>query len=331
MASLYDTASAGFPAQFSQANPLRAMMSSVGGGGGGFSSGGGGTTDARSSTQTYYADPALAQNLSQSLGGLQQNLAGQYQGLLQDPTASPLYQGQLQGLLHSLLPSEAQARTSLADTFRNAGGLRSGAYGSSASQLEGDILGRRQDTAAKLLGQAFPQLMQALQNPLGQVSSLIDALKLSQGQGARTTTGGGGSSSGWENIPPSLGLNTPMASDRMGSTQTSPYGGGSAQVGVNSSPYGGTSTGGAPAASNAGSYDLLSRILGGGSGTTYNPVSGFYESAPSSNLGTFTPQQGGPSAIAPTAEYNPITGAYQGGYQSAPYVGGDYNTTGWEY
>jgi hypothetical protein len=294
-----------------------------------FGNTGGGTTDARSSQQSYYSDPALASNLAQSLGGLQQNLAGQYQGLLQDPTASPLYQGQLQGLLHSLLPSETQARTSLADTFRNAGGLRSGAYGSSASQLEGDILGRRQDTAAKLLGQAFPQLMQALQNPLGQVSSLINALKLSQGQGARTTTGG--SSSGWDQIGPSLGLQTPMSSGGMSLSGQSPYGGGSASVGVNSSPYGGSVTGGAPAASNAGSYDLLSRILGGGSGTTYNPVNGFYESAPSSNLGTFTPQQGGPSAIAPTAEYNPITGAYQGGYNEGDYSSWAQAPTGWEY
>jgi hypothetical protein len=294
-----------------------------------FGNTGSGTTDARSSQQTYYSDPALASNLAQSLGGLQQNLAGQYQGLLQDPTASPLYQGQLQGLLHSLLPSEAQARTSLADTFRNAGGLRSGAYGSSASQLEGDILGRRQDTAAKLLGQAFPQLMQALQNPLGQVSSLIDALKLSQGQGARTTTGG--SSSGWDQIGPSRGLQTPMSTGIPGALSTYSSGPGSAMVGVNSSPYGGTSTGGAPAASNAGSYDLLSRILGGGSGTTYNPVNGYYESAPSAGLGTFSPPQGGPSYPAPTAEYNPVTGAYQGGYNEGDYSSWAQAPTGWEY
>lgn len=285
------------------------------------------TTDARSSQSTFYSDPAIAQSLAQSLSGLQQGLAGQYQGLLQNPTASPLYQGQLQGLLQSLLPSEARARTGLTDTFRAAGGLRSGAYGTSAAQLEGDILGRRQETAGRLLGQTFPQLMQALQNPLGQVSSLIDALKLSQAQGARTTTGGGGGGgfSSSFGSPHLTGSNTPGYFDTpgYGRGQVSPAGS------TSGSTYGGTGYA-APAPNvsntNAGASDLLSQLLGGsGFNTTYNPSTNYYESAPAQNLGTFSPQQGGPSYPAPTPEYDPISGAYQGGYQN------DYASTNWEY
>ena len=83
--------------------------------------------EGRASSQTQFSDPALVQSLSQALSGLQTNLTGQYQGLLQNPTASPLFQGQLGPLLQSLIPSENRARTSLTDTFRAAGGLRSGA------------------------------------------------------------------------------------------------------------------------------------------------------------------------------------------------------------
>ena len=294
-----------------------------------FAGGGALPIDGRASSSTYMSQPDVTNPLAASLAGLQQSLAGQYQGLLQNPTASPLFQGQLGPLLKSLIPSEDRARQSLTDTFRSAGGLRSGAYGRSATQLEGDILGRREETAGKLLGQAFPQLMQALQNPMGQITSLIDALKLSQSQGAYTGKPGGfGSSSGWENIPPSMGLATPMQADRMPTTMSpqqlewaSKGYGGSAQTGVNY-PTSSSMTQGTPTVDNSGAYDLLSRILGGGSGVTYNPVTGAYESAPSSNLGSVT-------SLAPTPEWNPTTGAYQGGYQ-AP-VGGDYSQTDWEY
>lgn len=295
-----------------------------------FAGGGQLPQEGRASSSTYMSQPDVTNPLAASLASLQQSLAGQYQGLLQNPTASPLYQGQLGPLLQSMVPSEDRARTSLTDTFRAAGGLRSGAYGRSASQLEGDILGNRQEAAGKLLGQAFPQLMQALQNPMSQISSLIDALKLSQSQGAYTGKQGGFSGGDpWANISPSLGLATPMQGDRMASTgNTNPFlsYGGSAQTGVNyQAPT--QSGASAPTVNNAGSYDLLSRLLGGGSGVTYNPVTGSYESAPSSNLGSFTPTQGGAAYPAPTPEWNPTTGAYQGGYQPST----DYAATDWEY
>jgi hypothetical protein len=275
-----------------------------------FGNTGGGTTDARSSQRTYMSQPSVTDPLAAALASLQQSLAGQYQGLLSNPTASPLFQGQLGPLLASLVPSEDRARQSLTDTFRAAGGLRSGAYGNSAAQLEGDILGKRQQVAGQLLGQAFPQLMQALQNPLGQVSSLIDALKLSEAQGARTSTGSGGGGGGSTLSDPFGVLSQRSVFSSPGPTSggTRPldqaffggYGGG-ASTGVNSSAGGliaPTST-----TNNAGSYDLLSRILGGSS-------TGF-----------------GPEPGVPTSEWSGA-GYYQGGYQP---FNPDYASTGMEY
>jgi hypothetical protein len=224
-------------------------------------------TGGRAAQNTYYSNPDLVQQLAASLGGLQSNLTTQYQGLLQNPMASPLIQGQLGPLLQSFIPSENRARTAYTDAARSAGALRSGAYMRGLPQLEGELLGKRQQATGQLLGQAFPQLMQALQNPLGQISSLIDALKLSQGTGAQPGASSA-SSGGFGGLSPSLGLAMPLSSGGTSWDQLQqalyPSGGG-ATVGVNSGTTGGT----APLANNAGSYDLLQRLLGGG-GTTFN-------------------------------------------------------------
>ena len=247
--------------------------------------------EGRSSSQTYYSDPALVSNISNALSGLQQNLTGQYQGLLQDPTASPLFQGQLGPLLQSLVPSEDRARQNLTDTFRAAGGLRGGAYARAIPQLEGEILGQRQQAAGRLLGQAFPQLMQALQQPMSQIAPLINALTLSQQQGAISRTGGTGTS-GWNAISPSLGLATPMQGDRMASTQ-------------GSSTY-------APPASGPSFYDNPANRWGAMTPTSYPELPG---TTPGSTIGSYGGLEG--SGIM----YNPLSGSYE----SAP---GDYNEWG---
>jgi len=217
------------------------------------------------------------QQTSGALGNLQTQLAGQYQGLLQDPTSSPLYQGQLGGLLKSLLPSEDRARTNLTDTFRATGGLRSGAYGREAGNLENDILGQREQTAQRLLGQVFPQLMQALQQPMGQIPSLIDALKLSQSQGAANYSGNGASSSGWDQISKSLGLATPMQSDSLSLSQMPTYGG-STQVGVNA-PMQRQPSATTPAPAPYTPYlDPWSPVQG--NSIAQNPYTGYYETVP---------------------------------------------------
>lgn len=145
-----------------------------------------------SQTQTYrtsFLDPQLVQQLAQQLGGVATQASNQYMNFLNNPTSSPLFQGQLSGLLQSLIPSEQQARTNLSDVFRAAGNTGSSVFGNSAQGLERDILGNRTQAASRLLGQAFPQIVQALQNPMNQIDNLIRSLRTAQG----TSTGSGGS------------------------------------------------------------------------------------------------------------------------------------------
>ncbi len=148
---------------------------------------------------TYFQDPALIQQLSSLLGGVGSQAAGQYMNFVANPTASPLYQNQLSGLLNALAPSEQLARTNLADTGRAAGMYSSGTFANAAARQEGDILRNRQTLASQLLGQMFPQMTQALQQPMSLAEQLINSLKLQQNsqqqssqQFAPQTSGGGG-------------------------------------------------------------------------------------------------------------------------------------------
>lgn len=128
----------------------------------------------------YFQDPALVQQLSQMLGGVGSKAAGQYMNFVSNPTASPLYTNQLSGLLQALQPSEAQARTSLQDTGRAAGMMSSGPFANAAARQESDILRNRQTMASQLLGQMFPQMTQALQQPMSLAEQLINAMKMQQ-------------------------------------------------------------------------------------------------------------------------------------------------------
>ncbi len=128
----------------------------------------------------YFQDPSLVQNLSQLLGGVGSQAAGQYMNFVANPTASPLFTNQLSGLLNALAPSEAQARTALGDTGRAAGMYSSGPFANAAARQEGDILRNRQTLASQLLGQMFPQMTQALQQPMSLAEQLINALKMQQ-------------------------------------------------------------------------------------------------------------------------------------------------------
>jgi hypothetical protein len=296
-----------------------------------------GQSTATSSGGQYFFDPRLAQDLSSALGGLQQSLIPQYQSFISNPTAHPLYQNQLSGLLASLAPSEAQARQGLTDTFRAAGGLRSGAYGYGASNLEGNLMANRQELASKLLGQVFPQVTQSLQQPMSQISALLQALQLSQQQSqSQSTQQSTGSSSGSSSTPqqqqPQQSSTQPNAAQLLSALSSATRNSGSTGYGTPTTPTN----------PNAGASDIYSVLTGGGSGVTYNPVTGYYESAPAQNLGTYSPAQGGPTYPAPTPEYNPTTGAYQGGYQinyssdlypytDYTYPSSDYASTGMEY
>lgn len=169
-----------------------------------------------SSTGTMFSNPEFVQRLLRSLTGQQ----AQFGNLLSNPTASPLFQNQLQGLLQALEPSESAARGNLTDIFRGAGNTASSTFGGAARRLEGDILGKRQQVASNLLGQSFQQLTQALLGQMGLTPQLLNALKLSQGS---RTGAGGSTSSGWSSIPPSQGLGTEMQSGNLPSTGPSLY------------------------------------------------------------------------------------------------------------
>lgn len=143
-----------------------------------------GQSASQSSSSTSFSDPALVKQIADQIAGVGGAAAGQYTDFISNPTASPLFQNQLKGLLSSLAPGEAKSRLNLGDEFRNAGNMSSGIYGNAAANLEGDILRNRQTTASQLLGQMFPQMTQALQQPMTLMEQLASALKLSNSQSA---------------------------------------------------------------------------------------------------------------------------------------------------
>lgn len=162
------------------------------------SPGGLSASSGQSSGSTYFPQqnliPGYAQQFVPNTFNQATGAQGQYQNYISNPTASPLYQNSLSGLLAALGPSEKMAGQNLADTFRAAGNMASGAYGTAASNLQGNILRNRQSLASNLLAQQFPEMTQALMAPQNLASQLMGTLKLSQQFG--TPTGGGGGSSG---------------------------------------------------------------------------------------------------------------------------------------
>lgn len=163
---------------------------------GDFLSTGGRPGGTQSSQSTYFAQPGqipqAAQGFIPSTFNQATGAQGQYQNYLSNPAGSPLFQNSLSGLLAALQPSEKMAGQNLADTFRAAGNMASGAYGTAASNLQGDILRNRQSLASNLLTQQFPEMTQALMAPQSLATQLLQAMKLSQGFGAPQLGGAGG-------------------------------------------------------------------------------------------------------------------------------------------
>lgn len=151
---------------------------------------------------TFFSDPKVVQQLLKSLGGQQEQLGN----FMQNPAGSQLFQGQLSGLLNALIPSEQRAMTQLSDIGREGGNTASSVYAGLVGQQQNDFLRNRQELASKLLGQSFNQITQALLGQMGLTPQLLNALKLSQQNSNKQQT------NGWESIPPSQGLNTPMSS-----------------------------------------------------------------------------------------------------------------------
>ena len=75
-------------------------------------------------------------------------------------------------LLRSLVPSEQAARQGYLDVGRRAGGLRSGAFAQGARQLEGDIFGRRAETATRASLGALGPILGGYQTALTGIPAL---------------------------------------------------------------------------------------------------------------------------------------------------------------
>lgn len=141
---------------------------------------GAGQNTSSGSNQQYFQDPAMVQQLSQMLSGVGQQAGSQYMNFVSNPTASPLFTNQLSGLLQSLQPSEAASRTAMQDSGRAAGMMASGPFANATALNESNILRNRQTMASQLLGQIFPQMTQALQQPMSMSEQLINAMKMQQ-------------------------------------------------------------------------------------------------------------------------------------------------------
>jgi hypothetical protein len=162
---------------------------------------------------TYFSNPKFVQQLLGMLMGKggQPGQQEQFTNFLSNPAGSQLFQGQLSGLLNSLVPSEQQATTNLNDMFRGAGNTGSSVYAGAAQGLQNNILQNRQEMASKLLGQSFDQITKALLGQMGLTPELISATKLQSSQGATgpegavslggTGTGVGGGGAGNQVTP----------------------------------------------------------------------------------------------------------------------------------
>lgn len=143
----------------------------------------------QSSAGQYFFNPALVGEVGASAGGLASRMAGGYENLVNNPTATPTYQNSLVGMLAALHPSEMNARRNLADQFRSAGNLASSSYAKGAAGLESGLMRNRMEMASDLLAKLYPAMTQAAYAPIGQASNLINAEKMNQQQSTGSSTG----------------------------------------------------------------------------------------------------------------------------------------------
>jgi hypothetical protein len=233
-------------------------------GGGGY---GGGTSGQYGplSSQTYYADPNAAGDLIQRLIQNMQTQSGNLNSFIANPTASPLYQGQLQGLLGALAPDEQRGATNLQDIFRNAGNTSSSTFGSAANQYQGDVQRNHQELASKLLGQSFQQIVGALLPQIQQGPQLLEAMRLSQSYRApqqQSVSSSGGSST------PSSSLSGSTAQPNNSLQQLlSALGGGQYNPATNGGGYNPDIYSGGQGTAGGGAYNPIDTYMQGGEGT----------------------------------------------------------------
>ena len=203
--------------------------------------GGGGITDGGFDPRAFTGQTFLPPEKQQAFATLNQ--------FLQDPLQN--IAGRMGPLLRSLMPSEAAARQGYLDVGRRAGGLRSGAFAQGARQLEGDIFGRRAETATRASLGALAPILGGYQTALTGIPQLERRQEILQNTATGGRGGGGGSDFGGFGY----GFNDP----RMRGDYNANYGyaGGRAPTGSPGAQYG---TGELSGASN---YDPLMGYTGG--------------------------------------------------------------------
>jgi len=229
-----------------------------------------------------------------------------YANFLSNPAASPLFQAQLGPLMQSMNQYGVDARNSLTDQFRAAGGLRSGAYANAIPRLEGDLVAKRGAAFGNLLGQVFQQMTQALQAPMNQVPNLLNALKLTQ-QSSQSTQNSNSQSTGSSTDPTKAGSGMTasgllqalagMMAPKTGATGVAPTAG---QTGS----YSGSSTGGSTGNYNNGLLGYGQGYLPDGS-VDYgqNIPSNVVDPLESTNYGYYNPGQTWDGSSTNYAEY----------------------------
>jgi hypothetical protein len=156
-------------------------------------SGGGGGGSQRSQTVSegggFFSDPDFVKQLSQMFGGVTGGASSDYLDFVKNPTASPYFQNAYTGLLDALQPYEEASRLALGDEFRGAGNMSSTMFRDAGVNLEGELGRNRNQTLSQLLTTMFPQVTQALYNPIDDIASMIQALTLQQQKSSTQSMG----------------------------------------------------------------------------------------------------------------------------------------------
>lgn len=196
---------------------------------GGLFGGGGGegsTFTAGGNLVSPTSDPTFARLLEAAQAAIPQNQPS-VMDIASQGVQSPLLEAILGPMLQRLVqPQQAQQRQ-LTEATRATGGLRDSAYGQQFNELLNQQGLQRNDLMAQVLQHTLAPLLNATIQQQAQAYNpariLSDLLGQSKPQLVPTASGQGGGG-GWENIPPSLGLATPMMGDSMASTgRTNPW------------------------------------------------------------------------------------------------------------
>ena len=164
---------------------------------------------AQTSTKTTTTSPTLSPEFRKLFEQTQQSISDtpkfDFQKILSEGLSGSLIQSLIGPVLQALVPQEEQARQSLTDTFRQAGGIAPGstAFGAGAGKLEGQIQGNRGAVIADLIRQSLGDIIQgsALQQQsaetgTNQLTRLLQSIPLgSESVISQILSGGGGGGS----------------------------------------------------------------------------------------------------------------------------------------